>query len=147
MTLSTLMKKGGLREVAPAIPATAATDEGKKTGKVARVARVAVANPRHVEPNSHPTTMGWAADAIEDATKADFEKGRITAVLIDSPIVGPLWFAFADEFKPGDGIPVFFASELPFLRKMSQQELRRRYEEKLALGGGWIRDRIESTKH
>lgn len=72
----------------------------------------------------------------------------ITAVLIDSPIVGPVWFTFDDEWKSGDDIPVFFASELPFLRKMTGAELRRRYEEKLAFGGGWIRDRIEGpTKH
>ena len=75
-------------------------------------------------------------------------EGEITAVLIDSPIVGPVWFASDDGFKSGDDIPVFFASELPFLRKMGETELRRRYEQKLALGGGWIRSRTdEPTKH
>jgi hypothetical protein len=81
-------------------------------------------------------------------TKPDIEEGPITAVLIDSPVVGPLWFAFDDGFKSGDDIPVFFASELPVLRKMSEAELRRRYEEKRGLGGGWIRDRRgEPWKH
>ena len=75
-------------------------------------------------------------------------EGQITAVLIDSPIVGPVWFAFADDFVAGDDVPVFFASELPFLRKMDHAELRRRYAEKRVLGGGWIRNRIgEPTKH
>lgn len=74
--------------------------------------------------------------------------GDVQAILIDSPIVGLVWFAFADDFRSGDDIPVFFASELPFLRRMSEAELRRRYAEKVALGGGWIRDRIEEpTKH
>ena len=43
---------------------------------------------------------------------------------------------------------VFFASEVPYLEKMSAAELRRRYEDKLKLGGGWIRGRSgEQTKH
>jgi hypothetical protein len=81
--------------------------------------------------------------------KPDVTEGRIIAVLIDSPIVGGLvWFAFHDTFKSSDDTPVFFASELPFLRTMSPDELRRRYAEKRALGGGWIRDRIEEpSKH
>jgi hypothetical protein len=75
-------------------------------------------------------------------------EGDILAVLIDSPIVGPVWFAFDDERELGDDIPVFFASELPALAKMTGADLRRRYEEKLALCGGWIRDRTdEPTKH
>jgi hypothetical protein len=45
MTLSALMKKGGLCAAATAIPATAATEEKENAGTVARVATVAVANP------------------------------------------------------------------------------------------------------
>ena len=76
----------------------------------------------------------------------DIDNGKISAVLIDSDF-GPLWFAFNDDFQPGDNIPVFFASELPFLRKMTPEELRRRYKLKRPLGG-WIRDRIDATtKH
>jgi hypothetical protein len=75
-------------------------------------------------------------------------EGSITAVLIDSPVVGPVWFAFDDNFKSGDDVPVFFASELANLRRMSESELRRRYEQKIALGGGWIRNEIVAlTKH
>jgi hypothetical protein len=72
----------------------------------------------------------------------DIDAGKISAVLIDCDF-GPFWFAFADDFKPGDDIPTFFASELPHLRQMTPDELRRRYAEKRALGGGWIRNRIE----
>jgi hypothetical protein len=68
----------------------------------------------------------------------DVTEGRILAVLIDSPIVGPVWFAQSDDFKSGDRIPVFFMSEVPHLNKMEPAELRRRYVEKLALGGGRI---------
>ena len=76
-------------------------------------------------------------------------EGQITAVLIDSAVIGgPVWFAFSDSFTSGDDIPVFFANELPFLRKMGATELRRRYEQKRALRGGWIRSQNpEPTKH
>ena len=79
---------------------------------------------------------------------SDITEGRIIAVLIDSPIVGPVWFALDDDFKSGDDIPVFFTSELPHLFKMSGEELQKEYERKLALRGGWIRDRIKGpTRH
>ena len=86
-------------------------------------------------------------DAHTEATHF-FDEGTIVAVLIDSPIVGPVWFALNDGFRSGDKIPVFYGSELPHVQKMNGKELRSRYEEKLALGGGWIRDRIEEpTRH
>ena len=76
------------------------------------------------------------------------DEGGIIAVLIDAAIVGPVWFAFNDNFHSGDNIPVFFASEIPFLQKMTEAELRRRYDEKRIFAGGWIRNGIdERTKH
>ena len=76
----------------------------------------------------------------------DIDNGKITAVLIDSD--SGRFGLPSDDFTSGDDIPVFFASELPFLRRMTPDELRRRYAEKVALGGGWIRGRIdEPTKH
>ena len=89
------------------------------------------------------------ADEFEDSRSSpDLTDGQIIAVLIDSSILGPVWFALGDDFKSGDDIPVFFANELPYLQKMTGKELGRRYEEKLALGGGWVRNRIEGpTKH
>lgn len=56
MTLSALMKKGGLCVAATAIPATAATEKGEKAGTVARIATVAVANPPSTE-SAKPTPM------------------------------------------------------------------------------------------
>lgn len=85
---------------------------------------------------------------VQELADHDAIDGDVVAVLIDSPIVGPVWFAFADDFKSGDDVPVFFASELPFLRRMGVEELRRRYTQKRIFGGGWVRDRIdEPTKH
>ena len=71
-----------------------------------------------------------AVDAPVDPTE-----GAIIAVLLDSAIVGPVWFARSDDFKSGDDIPIFFMSEIPHLEKMGPAELRRRYEDKLAVGG------------
>ena len=34
------------------------------------------------------------------------------------------------SFKSGDGIPVFFMSEVPILEKMEPAELRRLYEQR-----------------
>ena len=68
MTLSALIKKGGLREVAtaiPAIPATAATDDQVNPRTVARIATVAVANPQSPEigdrEKAHRMAFGEAA--------------------------------------------------------------------------------------
>jgi hypothetical protein len=75
--------------------------------------------------------------------------GDVQVVLIDSTVIGaPVCFAFDDGWKSVMRSRFFFATELPFLRQMSQSELRRRYSEKLAFGAGWIRDRLEEpTKH
>jgi hypothetical protein len=75
-----------------------------------------------------------------NGTEEPAKKGQLLGVLIDSPIVGPVWFALDDGWSSGDQIPVFYTSELPHLQKMSPEELRRRYEQKVALAGGWIRE-------
>lgn len=46
MTLSNLIRKGGLARIATATPATLATHEAKSTATVAQVATVAVAKPQ-----------------------------------------------------------------------------------------------------
>lgn len=82
MTLSALMKKGGLCAVATAIPATAATEEGEQAGTVARVATVAVANPPSAKPAAPMTAdeesaiSAWLAH-IEETDAA------IIAVVLD----------------------------------------------------------------
>ena len=82
----------------------------------------------------------------QQADLMDATEGEIIAVLIDSPIVGPVWFALNDDFKSGDEIPVFFMSEVPYLDKMEPAELCLRYQQKLALGGGWIRERNDERQ-
>ena len=66
----------------------------------------------------------------------------VAAVLIDSDILGaPIWFALDEDFKPGPGdtTPVFYASELPFLRTKSAETLQAIFKTKLAFGGGMVR--------
>jgi len=83
---------------------------------------------------AHVTTRNGADILIDNS---------VIAVLFDWPMAGPFWLAVRDDFKSGDEYPVFFASELPFLLQMTPEELRRRYAEKKALDGDWIRNRIE----
>lgn len=64
---------------------------------------------------------------------------RTVAVLIDSKILGaPVWFAFKDGWRPDhdDGIPIFYASELPALRQKTTDQLRSIHKTKIAFGFG-----------
>jgi hypothetical protein len=80
--------------------------------------------------------------AVDDAvcTNDTITDNAVIAVLFDWAMAGSFWLALRDDFKSGDDYPVFFASELPHLRLMTPDELRRPYAENKALGGGWIRD-------
>jgi hypothetical protein len=84
MTLSALMKKGGLCAAATAIPATAATEAGEKAGTVAKVATVAVANPPRVE--SYPTAPVTADE--ESAIRAWLAHIEETDVAIIAVVLG-----------------------------------------------------------
>ena len=64
-------------------------------------------------------------------------EGRIIAVLICSHILeAQIWFALDDSFDPGDGLAVFYASELPILATKSPEQLREIHEVKLKFGPG-----------
>jgi hypothetical protein len=68
--------------------------------------------------------------------------GSIVAVLIDSSVLGaPIWFAFADRWKNSqpDGIPIFYASELPTLREKTPEQLRSILNIKRFFGGGQVK--------
>lgn len=84
MTLSALMKKGGLHERATAIPAAAATEARGMAAAVAGVATVAVANPPSTERT--PTTALTAREAnsirawLEHIEETD---AAIVAVVLD----------------------------------------------------------------
>jgi hypothetical protein len=63
------------------------------------------------------------------------DNGEILAVLICSPVLeSHIWFAFNDDFKPADGQAVFYASELPFLRTKTPNQLRGIFKVKAAFG-------------
>jgi hypothetical protein len=47
--------------------------------------------------------------AIQNPNKTDIAEGSVIAVLIDSPIVGLLWFAFDDAFSPATMSPSFLS--------------------------------------
>ena len=72
MTLSTLIRKGGLAKVATATPATLATQGAVNAGTVAEVASVAVAKPRDDE-----------TDPLIPAAEA--RRQRVMAMLADNP--------------------------------------------------------------
>ena len=82
----------------------------------------------------------WIETQSKAATPAagDISEGQIIAVLIDSPIVGPVWFALDDGFQSEDEIPVFYAHELPFLKGKTPEQLREIHKVKLAFGPGSI---------
>lgn len=67
MTLATLMRKGGLREVATATVATVATQGTDKSPTVAKVATVAVANPQSPATIDCEAFEEWAAIREFDA--------------------------------------------------------------------------------
>ena len=68
---------------------------------------------------------------------ADPTEGRIIAVLIASEVLGAdIWFALDGSFKSDDGLAVFYADELEFLKSKDAQTLRKIHETKLAFGPG-----------
>jgi|SRR6266545_2747647 len=64
------------------------------------------------------------SEFVEGNGKADITEGPIVAVLICSHVLeAEIWFALRDDWRPdpGDDIRViFYASELPFLQKMTE---------------------------
>ena len=77
------------------------------------------------------------ADKLATTTTADPTEGRIVAVLIVSEVLGAeIWFSLDDSFNPGDGLAVFYADELEFLKSKDAQTLRKIHETKLAFGPG-----------
>jgi hypothetical protein len=143
MTLSALMKKGALRGSATAIPATAATDEGKKTGTVARIATVAVANPQSLEAEDREEARRLAV--IEDLPSSAWivEKIRdgqnLRAVKICSTFLEDhLWLLIDRSFEPKDGLAVYYPEELSELRTKTAEQLREIHKVKLAFPGARV---------
>jgi hypothetical protein len=69
------------------------------------------------------------------------DNGELVAVLICSKILeAHIWFALNDDWKPDpcDKTPVFYASELPFLRTKTVETLREIFKVKIKFGGGLV---------
>jgi hypothetical protein len=66
----------------------------------------------------------------------DASEGRIIAVQICSNVLeAHIWLAFDDEFRPDDGLAVFYPDDLPFLKDKDVQTLKWIHEAKLKVGG------------
>ena len=66
----------------------------------------------------------------------------VVAVLIDSAVLGaPIWFALREDWRPDpdDNTPVFYPSELPYLRAKSPEQLRAIFNVKITFSGGMVR--------
>src|SRR5262245_37187843 len=87
--------------------------------------------------NLHTVQATQPITVAPEAVKADLTEGRIIAVLITSEVLGAdIWFALDASFDPGDGLAVFYADELEFLKSKDAQTLRKIHETKLAFGPG-----------
>ena len=76
MSLSALIKKGGLRSIATATPATFATDEPQQRPSVATVATVAVATAPDKAANDPTQAQGFDREAFEErAAIMEFDGG------------------------------------------------------------------------
>jgi hypothetical protein len=85
----------------------------------------------HIVQNPSPITVA------PEAVTADPTEGRIVAVLIESSVLrADIWLALDDSFNPGDGLAVFYADELEFLKNKDAQALRKIHETKLAFRPG-----------
>jgi hypothetical protein len=88
---------------------------------------------KKIQAGLKPTLHG----ATPEAVTADLSEGRIIAVLLASEVLGAdIWFALDDSFNPGDGLAVFYADELEFLKDKDTQTLRKIHETKVAFGPG-----------
>jgi hypothetical protein len=84
-----------------------------------------------------PQVTKKCLDSEKPESAADPTEGRIVAVLIASEVLGAdVWFSLDDSFNPGDGLAVFYADELGFLKSKDAQTLRKIHETKLAFGPG-----------
>ncbi len=76
--------------------------------------------------------VGAGADVVEQI----IEDGEIVAVCICSKILqAHIWLAFDDGFKPADGLAVFYAHELEFLKTKTPEQLRKIHALKLGAKG------------
>jgi hypothetical protein len=64
------------------------------------------------------------------------DNGEIVAVLICSKILeAHIWLSFSDDFRPADGLAVFYGHELEFLKTKTLEQLRKIHALKLGAKG------------
>lgn len=80
---------------------------------------------------------------VERKVKPDYRQidwKDTKACLIASRRFGQdVWLAFDDGWLAGDNLPVFYSSELEFLREKSQAEMNKIMNIKLAIPGSAVR--------
>jgi len=136
MTLLALMKKGALRASATAIPATAATDEGKKTSTVAKVATVAVGNPQSLEVDDQEQAgllavikdlppRAWVVKEVRDGEM--LKAVKICSALLEDH----LWLILDRSFEPNDGVAIYYPEELSEIGSKTPEQIREIHKVKL----------------
>lgn len=93
-------------------------------------------------PTSVTAVTQWEESKNSETVIEQIIDDRTVAFLIDSEILGaPIWFALRDGWRPddGDGVPTFYASELPALRAKTAEQLRSIFNIKRAFGGGRVK--------
>jgi hypothetical protein len=94
VTLSALIRKGGLAKAATAIPAISATQHGKAAATVARIATVAVAKP--TSPKGEPLPDPAMEARRQRVLAMLAERPDIKyAVVVDNPDTDPVIVALA----------------------------------------------------
>jgi hypothetical protein len=64
---------------------------------------------------------------------------RIESEICSNVLEAHIGLAFTDSFNPGDGLAVFYADQLPFLATKDAETLKEIHKNKLAFGGGRVR--------
>jgi hypothetical protein len=81
----------------------------------------------------HPNgVVGDGASVVDQIV----ENAEIVAVLICSKILeSHMWLSFSDDFNPADGLAVFYAHELEFLKAKTPEQLRKIHALKVGASG------------
>src|SRR5262245_1948064 len=82
------------------------------------------------------TAVSIAGFYEKKESPADATEGRVIAYLIASEVLGcDIWFAFDDSFETHDGLAVFYADELLFLKDKGPETLREIHKTKMKFPG------------
>jgi hypothetical protein len=86
------------------------------------------------------TTVSIAGFYEKKESPADATEGRVIAYLIASEVLGcDIWFAFDDSFETHDGLAVFYADEILFLKDKGPETLREIHKTKVKFPGSRLK--------